>query len=190
MTPVPTNLAQAARLRDAERIYWVTRNGLKLTGMPAWRFHYDDEQLWDITAFVESLDRLSPAEYEQLVARDEAQKRGEGTGEPRIDDSDTSSPALFGADPAVGALALDNYGCTSCHEVSGVPGKQTYVGPPLDGVAERAYLAGVLRNDPANMIRWIRDPQRYDPLTAMPDLGVTAEHARDITAFLYQQKED
>lgn len=66
MTPVPTNLAQSARMHDADEIYWATRNGLKMTGMPAWAFQYDEEELWQITAFVESLDRMSPADYRAL----------------------------------------------------------------------------------------------------------------------------
>jgi hypothetical protein len=33
-------------------------------------------------------------------------------------------------------------------------------------------------------------PQDVDPLSAMPDLGVTREDARDIAAFLYSLSED
>lgn len=67
MTPVPTNLAQSARMRDPAEIYWVTRNGLKMTGMPAWEFSYDDEELWQLTAFVESLEFMSPVQYAELA---------------------------------------------------------------------------------------------------------------------------
>jgi cytochrome c2 len=34
-------------------------------------------------------------------------------------------------------------------------------------------------------MRWIQEPRRVSPDTAMPDTGVTPEHARDIVAFLY-----
>jgi cytochrome c1 len=59
------------------------------------------------------------------------------------------------------------------------------VGPPLAGVASRAYIAGVLPNTPENMMVWVRDPQGVDSLTAMPNTGVTASDARDIAAYLY-----
>jgi cytochrome c1 len=59
------------------------------------------------------------------------------------------------------------------------------VGPPLDGIALRAIIAGRLSNPPANMEKWIRDPQHVSPGTAMPDLNVGEDDARDITAFLY-----
>ena len=63
------------------------------------------------------------------------------------------------------------------------------VGPPLDGIAIRAILAGKLANNPPNMQRWIRDPQAVTPGTAMPDLNVGERDARDITAFLYTRAE-
>lgn len=47
------------------------------------------------------------------------------------------------------------------------------------------YLAGVLSNSPANLMRWIQDPPGVDSLTAMPDLGVTTPDARHIAAYLY-----
>jgi hypothetical protein len=35
------------------------------------------------------------------------------------------------------------------------------------------------------MVRWLIDPQQFDPLSAMPALGVTDRDARDMAAFLY-----
>ena len=35
---------------------------------------------------------------------------------------------------------------------------------------------------------WIRDPQRFDPRTTMPNLGVTEAHARDMAAYLQEAK--
>jgi cytochrome c1 len=69
--------------------------------------------------------------------------------------------------------------------VSGVIGANGLVGPPLSGLAQRAYIAGVLPNAPENMVRWIEDPKKVDSLTAMPAVGVTPADARDIAAYLY-----
>jgi cytochrome c len=66
-----------------------------------------------------------------------------------------------------------------------VVGADGLVGPPLTGIASRAFIAGVLPNAPDNMIRWIRDPRAVDSLTAMPNTGVTPADARDIAAYLY-----
>jgi cytochrome c1 len=35
------------------------------------------------------------------------------------------------------------------------------------------------------MMRWLRDPPGVDPMTAMPNLGLTEPEARDIAAYLY-----
>lgn len=90
-----------------------------------------------------------------------------------------------GGDAAHGRTLIERYGCGSCHTVPGVPGADAWVGPPLMAFARRSYVAGRLANTPDNLIRWLREPQRVSPGTAMPDLDVTAEDARDIAAYLY-----
>lgn len=92
------------------------------------------------------------------------------------------SPA--GGDAENGRLLLRQFGCGACHRIPGVAAAQGNVGPPLGGVAQRVYLGGVLPNTPANMIRWIRDPQAFEPGTAMPDLQVGEDQARDMVAYL------
>lgn len=57
--------------------------------------------------------------------------------------------------------------------------------PPLSDLSERKYLAGVLPNTPANLVRWLRDPQTIAPGSAMPDLGVSTQVALDMAAYLY-----
>lgn len=93
--------------------------------------------------------------------------------------------ALTGGIPDRGARAIRAYGCSGCHTIPGVPGANGLVGPPLAGVAQRVYLGGVLTHTPDNLVRWIMTPQDVDSLTAMPNLGVTLQEARDIAAYLY-----
>lgn len=83
-------------------------------------------------------------------------------------------------------MLLRQYGCATCHWIPGVATAGENVGPPLANVAQRAYLGGVLPNTAANMVRWIRDPQRFDPLTAMPDMRVPEAEAHDMVAYLYR----
>lgn len=59
------------------------------------------------------------------------------------------------------------------------------VGPPLDFMGERIFIAGMLRNTPANMVTWLRNPQDVVPGNAMPDTGLSEAQARDVTAYLY-----
>lgn len=88
-------------------------------------------------------------------------------------------------DPQRGAQLITKYGCGSCHEVPGIPDATGLVGPPLDHFANRGYIAGVLPNSQTNLEKWIRHPQQVVPGNAMPDMGIDARDARDITAYLY-----
>jgi cytochrome c2 len=92
-----------------------------------------------------------------------------------------------GGDPRRGEAMFIQYGCGSCHAVKNVRNATGMVGPPLDDVALRVIIGGHLSNNPNNMEQWIRNPQQVSPGTAMPDLNVGAEDARDITAFLYSR---
>jgi cytochrome c1 len=60
------------------------------------------------------------------------------------------------------------------------------VGPSLAGFAQRQIIAGQLSNNAENLIRWIVNPPSIEPGTAMPNLGVTEEQARDIAAYLFK----
>lgn len=101
----------------------------------------------------------------------------------------TTSRAIAGATPERGAAAMRRYGCGSCHVVPGVAGATGLVGPPLTGFAGRTYIAGLLPNEPEHLVRWIRAPQAIAPGTAMPNLGVTENEARDMAAYLYTLNE-
>ncbi len=91
---------------------------------------------------------------------------------------------MTGGDPGRGRAAIGRYGCATCHTIPGLPGDAN-VGPPLDRVGSRVYVAGVLVNTPANLARWIKDPPGVDAKTAMPNLGVADDDVKDISSYLY-----
>ena len=100
---------------------------------------------------------------------------------------ESETPAL-GGNPERGKLLLRQFACGSCHSIPGVANAAGKVGPPLEGIAKRVYLAGVLPNTPQNMAAFIQEPAAFAPRTAMPDMKVGAEHARDMVAYLYTLK--
>jgi cytochrome c2 len=97
----------------------------------------------------------------------------------------TTAEQMTGGDSENGRLLMTRYGCASCHEISGVPNARGTVGPSLAGIAERSLLAGKLPNTPANMERWLREPQAVSPGTGMPDMAISERDARDLAAYLY-----
>lgn len=99
-----------------------------------------------------------------------------------------AAAAVTGGDPGRGAAAISRYGCGSCHTIKGISGANALVGPPLTGVGDRLYIAGLLQNTPENIERWVQDPRAINQHTAMPNLGVTQGDAIDIAAYLYSLK--
>ena len=182
MMPVPSNLVAAARERPPEEIYWFIDYGLKMSGMPAWHMRMSETDMWRITALVEALPELSPAAYADLLAAAPRPLDAVTT----VADA-TATPPAWKADPERGRTAMQVHGCLQCHMVEGIVGRPDLrVGPSLDDAGARKYIAGVLPNTPENMVRWIMNPQEVDPLSAMPDLGVNEDIARDMAAYLYK----
>jgi mono/diheme cytochrome c family protein len=173
MQPLPGPLVDASERWQPQELYWVTRNGIKMSGMPAWQYRLDDNEIWALVAFMQRLPKLTAAEFRGLATAPAGEACG--SSEPQA-----SSPA----NAERGRVALTQYACNACHLVPDVTGSDVHVGPPLAGIANRSLLAGAVPNTPEQLVRWIRNPQSIDPLTTMPDMNVGARDARDIAAYL------
>ncbi|RTL88487.1 MAG: c-type cytochrome [Hyphomicrobiales bacterium] len=90
-----------------------------------------------------------------------------------------------GGNPQRGAEAIAAIGCGACHTIPGVNGANGLVGPPLNRIGRRLYIAGLLRNTPENLEAWLQDPQKIVPGNVMPNMGISKEQSRDIAAYLY-----
>jgi mono/diheme cytochrome c family protein len=72
LNPAADSLVEsAARWSDAE-LYWIVKNGIKMTGMPALGPTHGDEDLWAISAFVRQLPEMSSEEYRAIGSRHRA----------------------------------------------------------------------------------------------------------------------
>lgn len=83
-----------------------------------------------------------------------------------------------------GKELIVSYGCGSCHTIPGIYTARGLVGPPLYFFGRRTMIAGELPNTPENLTRWLLNPRAVEPATAMPSLGLSAEQAQDIAAYL------
>jgi mono/diheme cytochrome c family protein len=61
--PRPPSLAAVLDEWTPEQLFWITKNGVKLTGMPAFGKTHTDDELWAIIAFVEKLPDIEPDDY-------------------------------------------------------------------------------------------------------------------------------
>jgi cytochrome c2 len=101
--------------------------------------------------------------------------------------SGSGSQSLPGGQASRGKGLIEFYGCGACHVIGGIDAATGEVGPRLTDYQDTRYIAGHLANTPENTARWIEDPQRYEPGTIMPDLGVTPAQAADIASYLEGQ---
>jgi cytochrome c1 len=90
-----------------------------------------------------------------------------------------------GGDQVRGKGLIVQFGCGSCHSVPGIRQARGLVGPPLILFGRRTFIAGEVPNTPDNLVRWLLDPKSIEAGTAMPNLGLSEQNARDIAAYLY-----
>ncbi len=114
------------RWNDAE-LFWIIQNGVRLTGMPAWKDVFDDTQTWELVMAIRELQTAKP--------RPEA-----------------SVPAAGGPQDLVkeGGLLFRQENCIGCHRLDGEGGG---VGPDLSDEGNRgrtdAWLIGHFQNPSA-----------------------------------------
>jgi mono/diheme cytochrome c family protein len=178
MQPLPGPLVDASVKWTPAELYWITRNGIKMSGMPAWQHRMQDADLWAVVGFLQRLPVLTAAEFRVAAAAAQAGLPCEATAP--VPGSAPRAPP----DAERGRAATTQYACNACHRIPGVTGADVAVGPPLAGFAARRLVAGVVNNTTEHLVQWIRDPQSIDPETTMPNLQVSDPDARDIAAYL------
>jgi mono/diheme cytochrome c family protein len=62
----PPDLPKTTLLYSPAELFWILKHGIKMTGMPAWSDH-SDEELWATVAFLEKLPGMSEQDYARLV---------------------------------------------------------------------------------------------------------------------------
>jgi cytochrome c oxidase subunit 2 len=78
--------------------------------------------------------------------------------------------------------------CASCHTLRGTNAKGA-VGPDLTHFGSRTTLASyMLANNPANVAKWLRNPQAVKPGNKMPDLGLTDAQIAQLVPYLESLK--
>lgn len=176
MLPAPTSLAQSAIEWPAEHLYYVTKYGIRMTGMPAWSFRMSEAGLWSTVAFLKQMPRLSREEYAQGVAA-----AGDGDCPRNIEAAPIYTKER-------GQTVLRQYACENCHRIDDMVGPDTHIGPSLLHWSQRKYIAGVLPNTRDNLVRWIVSPHEVSPGTLMPSLGVPQAHAQEMATYLLESQ--
>ncbi|WP_288406999.1 c-type cytochrome [uncultured Herbaspirillum sp.] len=91
---------------------------------------------------------------------------------------------LPGGDALHGRRLLAERGCAACHRIASVAPSGSRTGPPLEHLERNSYIAGILPMNADNLARWIMHPRAIHPHSAMPELGISAQEAADMSAYL------
>ena len=63
MEPAPPYLLDVTQIWTPPQLFWIAKNGIKMTGMPSWRDSMSDAQIWDVVGFLEAMRKLPPQTY-------------------------------------------------------------------------------------------------------------------------------
>jgi mono/diheme cytochrome c family protein len=66
LLPEPPDLSKIVQGWDRSHLFWIVKNGIKMTGMPAFGRTHDDSEIWDIVAFIEKLPTMTAEQYGRM----------------------------------------------------------------------------------------------------------------------------
>jgi mono/diheme cytochrome c family protein len=72
MFPTPPHLFRGMGVTDDEpwETYWKVENGIRMTGMPGFKGHLTETQIWQVTVMVKNADKISDAVKAVLVGNE------------------------------------------------------------------------------------------------------------------------
>lgn len=77
MAPTPPRLEEEAHEWTDAELFWITKHGIRLAGMPAFGPTHSDEDIWGIVGFTRALETMTEEDYAELVrARTAAMEEG------------------------------------------------------------------------------------------------------------------
>jgi cytochrome c oxidase subunit 2 len=93
-----------------------------------------------------------------------------------------------GGSAAQGLALFQQTSCMNCHAIKGTAATAG-VGPDLTHFASRRKLgAGIADNTPANLRRWLTDPQQVKPGVKMPDYKFTESQVTQLSDYIQTLK--
>jgi cytochrome c553 len=63
MEPAPPYLLDSTQRFTPSQLFWIVKNGIKMTGMPSWRDSMSDAEIWATVAWLEASTKLPPRTY-------------------------------------------------------------------------------------------------------------------------------
>jgi mono/diheme cytochrome c family protein len=74
INPSAPFLLKASRQNRPNLVFWVVKNGVRMTAMPNFGKSFSDQQIWQLAAFLHKDRGIAPADYTALVAPSKPQQ--------------------------------------------------------------------------------------------------------------------
>jgi len=101
---------------------------------------------------------------------------------------DQRKPAVNDPSAEEGRVLFQHLACVNCHAVQGTDAKGRF-GPDLTHLASRDTIgSGVAKNTPANLRKWLDDPDSIKPGSLMPKMNLNGHELDVITAYMASLK--
>jgi mono/diheme cytochrome c family protein len=68
LNPEPPYLPDTVARWSSTQLFWIIKNGIKMTGMASYGAVHKDDEIWSLVAFVQRLPNMTPEQYKQLEA--------------------------------------------------------------------------------------------------------------------------
>ena len=80
--PKPPKLYEYSKADDAREFFWIIKNGIKMTSMPAFKPTHNDQKIWAITAFVtQKLGKMTSDEYREWLKKYDIENKDDKMGD-------------------------------------------------------------------------------------------------------------
>jgi cytochrome c553 len=164
MLPAPPDLAESVTTWSTPELFWIVKNGLKYTGMPAWPAQKRDDEVWAMIAFLRQLPGMGEAAYRTLAF---------GNAEPARRDARELVQ--------IGSRADAISTCARCHDDENAPPTSRFT-PVLAGQSGR-FLTEALRayangSRPSGIMQPIAARLRDDDIAAIATYYAGLPHRR------------
>jgi len=185
---IPTGKALVFRLESADVVhdFWVPELGRKMDATPGrpTSIWLQADQPGTYVGTCAEYCGMQHAWMRILVVAEEPAKFADWERHELLA---ASAPSATAASETRGAAVFGSMACINCHAIKGTAGpspETARFAPDLTHLAERVTLgAGVLANTPADLARWLKNPQAIKTGCHMPDAQLTDAQVADLVAY-------
>ncbi|SIO00411.1 c-type cytochrome [Vannielia litorea] len=67
LNPQPPHISEAVQAWEPRHMFWIVREGVKMTGMPGWPADGHDDEIWSVVAYLEAVKGMTPEDQRALT---------------------------------------------------------------------------------------------------------------------------